>query len=103
MLVPGGNTPKFKTITAGILHVDMGDTVKYYYNGGERVGEVSGVAKGQLKIKRPKDAHDEIDVIAVTQVMEKNASLSAAEKKKLHDYYVQVYPADYVDKLLKNA
>lgn len=100
MLIQGSSTPRFATLTEGHIHVDVGDVVKYYHEGTERVGTVVSLDKGRMKIKRPAGYH-EVEIIAATSIMEKSAELDTTAKKKLYDYYVEAFgDADYAKQLV---
>lgn len=96
------STPSFSRIahTKGLLQVDIGDTVKFYYNGLLKEGKVSWVKNDNTFSIKTADANCVVGFNSIIDIVNKDTEVDLTRKERIRRYWESIYPKDYVDRWL---
>ena len=84
---------------AGVLHVDLGDEVKFSYKGQTLLGRVQAASNGEVSIQCGKERY-RVAQDAVMDVVTKDPSTVEDYRQEVSDYYVKnkIFPKEYMDR-----
>lgn len=98
-----GNVPTFDAIhSGGVLPVDVGDKVKFYYKGLLLEGRVKTIKDDSAKIESG-GSLTSLKLAAVVDMVQKDPRTIDDQKDRIRAYWIQIYGKEYVDKWLGKA
>lgn len=84
---------------AGVLHVDLGDEIKFHYKGQTLLGRVAAIHETELSVQSGKERF-RIAQDAAMEVVTKDPSTVQDYRQEVADYYIKnkIFPKEYMDR-----